>query len=185
MKLLEKEFTQNADKRGNNKFVQVKRNDTAAIYRRYAMDGRPLEFEVFTIRQAGGCEIFGKHYDRYEAYPGAAAFGKTAWSTPFEDRANEIFEMLTKGDKPGQSTEPSVVRVKNVGGKRGRKRVVRLAVVLPKKKFCMKELLSLNTTWSHPTLYFELRRMIKAKKVVEADRVSMGRGRPTVFYKAK
>lgn len=97
MKLLETEFVMNADKRGDMTFKQIKRNEYAALYRRYRMDGTPMEFEVFQVKVAGGTEIFGRHYDKYEQYPGAASFGRTAWATGDQARAEQIFDEITKG----------------------------------------------------------------------------------------
>lgn len=190
MKLLEQEFVQNSDKRGDNKFVQVKRNEYGAIYQRFKMDGTPLEFEVFQVKVAGGNEIFGRHYDEYEQYPGAASFGRTAWSVNSLQQAEKIFDEITAGKgsrKDGQTAiTPIVVKIRKTGGKRGRPRVSRPEIVLPKKKFNMKDLLKVNKTgWSQPTLYIELMKLVKQDKVQEAERKQLGRGRPVVFYKVK
>jgi hypothetical protein len=189
MKILETEFVLNADKRGDNTFRQVKRNEHAAIYQRFNMEGKPLEFEVFQIKVAGGNEIFGRYYEEYEQYPGAAAFGRTAWSVNSLQRAQQIFDEITKGQgkrNEGKETKPIAVKVKKVGGKRGRPRVSRPEIVLPKKKFCMKDLVTVNKAgWSQPTLYIELMKLVKQNKVVEAERKQLGRGRPVVFYKVK
>lgn len=191
MKILETEFVENADKRGDNRFVQIKRNQYAAIYRRFTMDGKPREFEVFQIKVAGGNEIFGKFYEEYEAYPGAAAFGKTAWSVPTEDSANRIFDEITRGEgkrKDGVVETPKPVKVVSVGPKRGRgkRAAVRPAVVFPAGKWNMKELAKANAKgWTKPSLYIAVQGMLKDKSVVEVERKSTGRGRATVFYKKK
>jgi len=190
MKLLETEFVMNADKRGDNKFVQVKRNEFAAMYRRFDMEGKPLEFEVFAVKVAGGNEIFGRYYDKYEQYPGASAWGRTAYTAITEDQAERIFDEITKGcgkRKEGQSSaNPIPVKVKAAGGKRGRPRTSRPAIILPKKQFCMKDLIKVNQNgWSQPTLYIELMKLVKGNQVVEAARKKTGRGRPQVFYKVK
>jgi hypothetical protein len=147
------------------------------------MDGKPLEFEVFKIRQAGGTEIFGKYYEEYEAYPGAAAFGKSAWSVNNLGRAEEIFEQLTSGESRPLKVKAIKLR-KNPPGVRGRQAVKRPVVILPKKKFNMKDLLKANPVgWSQPTLYMALKSMLASRVVSEVERKSMGRGRPVVFYK--
>lgn len=190
MKILETEFVMNADKRGNNKFVQLKRNEYAALYQRFDMDGRPLEFEVFQIKVAGGTEIFGRFYEKYEAYPGASSFGRTAWNTTNKVFAEKIYDEITRGKGKrydgvigGELPKRNVVK-----GRKGRPRVERPAIVIPKKKFCMKDLVQTNLTgWNQPTLYVELMKLVKADKVVEAERkrVTGSRGRATVFYKIK
>lgn len=190
MKLLETEFVQNSDNRGDHKFVQVKRNEFAAMYRRYNMEGKALEFEVFAIKVAGGTEIFGRYYDKYEQYPGASAWGKTAFTALTEEHAERIYQEITTGkgsQKDGRAIEkPRVVKVKVKGGKKGRPSAKRPAVVLPKKQFCMKDLVAVNQNgWGQPTLYIEVKRLLKAKQIVETARKPMGRGRPVVFYKVK
>ena len=189
MKLLETEFVQNSDKRGDMTFKQVKRNEYAALYRRYTMEGRPVEFEVFQIKEAGG-QVFEKFYEPYEQYPGAAAFGKTAWTVLDEARANLIYDEITAGKGSRKDAQraaaPIEVKVKRTDGKRGRPRVERPAIILPKKQFSMKDLLKVNVKgWSQPTLYIELMKLVKQDKVVESGRKAMGRGRPVVFYKIK
>ena len=189
MKLLETEFVQNSDKRGDNKFVQVKRNDFAAIYQRFDMDGKPLEFEVFAVKVAGGTEVFGRFYEKYEQYPGAAAFGRSAWSVNSLDRAEKVFTEITTGKglrKEGQAlVNPVVVKVRNIGGKKGRPKANRPAIVWPKKaQFSMKDLVAVNKVgWSQPTLYVEITKLRKLNKVLEACRKQNGQGRATVFYK--
>jgi len=189
MKLLETEFVKNCDHRGDNTFKQVKLNEFAAIYQRFDMEGKPLEFEVFAIKEAGGTEIFGKFYEKYIQYPGANAFGRTAWSVNSIQRAQQIFDEITNGKglrKQGQSAaKPILVKLKKVGGGRGRPKVVRPELVLPKKQFCMKDLLAVNTGYSQPVLYIDLMKLVKSNEVVEAERKAMGRGRPVVFYKVK
>jgi hypothetical protein len=188
IKKLETEFTLNADKRGDNVFKQVKRNDFAAIYQRFDMEGKPLEFEVFAVKKAGGVAVFGRYYEPYEAYPGAGAFGRTAWSTNTIQRAQQIFDEITTGKglrKQGLATKPVLVKLKKVGGGKGRPRVARPELVLPKKQFCMKELLAVNTGYTQPVLYIDLMKLVKQNKVVEAERKQLGRGRPVVFYKVK
>lgn len=190
MKLLETEFVMNADKRGDNKFVQIKRNEFAAMYRRFDMEGKPLEFEVFAVKVAGGTEIFGRFYDKYEQYPGASAWGRSAYTALTEGQAEQIYQEITDGKgkrKEGQEiTKPVVVKVRNIGGKKGRPKANRPAIVWPKKKFSMKDLVSANKNgWSQPTLYIEVTKLVKLNKVVEAERKQQGRGRATVFYKVK
>jgi len=178
MKLLETEFVKNCDHRGDNTFKQVKLNEFAAIYQRFDMEGKPLE-----------SEIFGKFYEKYIQYPGANAFGRTAWSVNSIQRAQQIFDEITNGKglrKQGQSAaKPILVKLKKVGGGRGRPKVVRPELVLPKKQFCMKDLLAVNTGYSQPVLYIDLMKLVKSNEVVEAERKAMGRGRPVVFYKVK
>jgi hypothetical protein len=189
IKKLETEFVLNADKRGDNTFKQVKRNDFAAIYHRFDMEGKPLEFEVFAVKKAGGTTVFGRYYEPYEQYPGAAAFGRTAWSVNSIQRAQQIFEEITAGKglrKQGQVTDkPVLVKLKKVKGVKGRPRVARPELVLPRKQFCMKELLAVNTGYTQPVLYIDLMKLVKQNKVVEAERKQLGRGRPVVFYKVK
>jgi hypothetical protein len=184
IKQLEVEFVQNSDKRGNNTFKQIKRNDKAALYRRFDMEGKPQEFEVFKIKVAGGLEVFGRFYDKYEQYPGSASFGKSAWSTTSEVIANRMFDRLTNGLDVHGNTEP-LKKQDRVVGTKGRKKTLRAEVVLPtdKKLFNMKDLLSINKEWNQPVLYVQLQKFIQDKKVELAEKRQTGRGKPTNFYR--
>ena len=189
MKTLEVEFVKNCDQRGDHKFVQIKRNEFAALYRRFLLDGTPLEYEVFAIKEAGDAEIFGRYYEKYEQYPGANAFGRTAWATIKLAIAEQIFDEITKGKgkrNQGVEIEAPVVKINRNGGKPGRPKATRPDLTFPNKPFCMKDLVKKNGTgWSQPTIYIELMKLVKADKVVETERKQLGRGRPVVFYKVK
>lgn len=181
MKKLETEFVMNADKRGNNKFVQIKRNDKAALYQRFKMDGQPQEYEVFEIKIRGG-NVFGRHYEPYEGYPGASSFGRYAWTTLSREAAEHIFDLITKGSSPLKENQKIVSTAR--ANKLGRGKANRPTVVFPKKVWTMKEIAKLNAGgWTKPALYIEVVRLVKAGEVKEVKRVSMGRGRPAVFYK--
>ena len=81
MKKLQKEFTANYDKVGNNKFVQLRKEDGVAMYERLNMDGTHRIYEVFIVKVVEkGTPLPGgnKVQETYEQYPGCAAFGRYA-----------------------------------------------------------------------------------------------------------
>ncbi len=91
----------NADKCGNHTFTQVRREGNVCMYRRdRSTDGRKMWFEVFltkTVKAGSPLPGGGTVQEDYEQYPGSSFFGRTAWNTPFEKRANDLFnEMLAK-----------------------------------------------------------------------------------------
>lgn len=192
VKPLETEFTLNADKRGDNVFKQIKRNEFAALYRRFLPDGTPLEYEVFQIKIAGGTEVFGRFYEKYEQYPGANAFGRTAWSVGNLSVAEKIYNEITVGRGSrydGQTailngaTEVAVRPART--GRKGRVAAIRPELVFPKKRFVMDELWALNTKgWTKPTVYVALRKCVEQKKVkvVGSKPNGSGRGKPLVIY---
>lgn len=95
---LEKEFVSNYDKSGNNKFIQVKRNNKAAVYRREKMDGKIVGFEVFKIKvQPAGTKFPNGVVttEDQEKYPTANVFGKWAWFVNSEIRANVWFDRIS------------------------------------------------------------------------------------------
>ena len=51
MRKLEKQFVMNADKVGDNKFIQVKRTEDVAMYRRERLDGTLKGYEVFIVKR--------------------------------------------------------------------------------------------------------------------------------------
>lgn len=79
-------------------YVQIKRNDVAAIYRRMTKDGLFLDFEVFKILvEKEGKNTFGViTQEDTEKYPSTGKFGKTAWSVNSLARATMYFDRITK-----------------------------------------------------------------------------------------
>jgi len=181
-------------------FTQVDRNEYAAIYRR--TDPKTGEFqthEVFAIRVGQPSEFLNRKQAE-EMCPGASAFGFWAWDCKNAGFARKVFDEITKGNGlRGRASSPVAIKVKirkeekpaksapsvRVKGKRNRIKVDRPVVKWPQKPFTMKDLAKANSQgWTQPTLYLEVNRLL-GTKVEVAERKQMGRGRPTVFYRAK
>ena len=180
MKLLQKEFNCNAaDKCGSTVFRQMRKNDGVAMYQRIRPDGGIKGYEVFIIKtiKAGTALPGGKSVDEdYEQYPGAAQWGKTAWSPGSEAAADEKFDALVKRLR-SEVGQPK---------RRGRKATAATTFVVPSGKFTMRMLIE-QTGMTQPVLYIRLQKLIKEGKVVEVDRVrtETGRGRLAVVYQTK
>ena len=179
MKILSTEFTMNADKCGNEVFRQMRKNDGVAMYQRIRPDGGIKGYEVFIIKtiKAGTALPGGKSVaEDYEQYPGAAQWGKTAWSPGSEAAADEKFDALVKRLR-SEVGQPK---------RRGRKTTAATTFVVPSGKFTMKMLIE-QTGMTQPVLYIRLQKLIKEGKVVEVDRVrtETGRGRLAVVYQTK
>jgi hypothetical protein len=179
MKSLSTEFTMNADKCGETVFRQMRKNDGVAMYQRIRPDGGIKGYEVFIIKtiKAGTALPGGKSVaEDYEQYPGAAQWGKTAWSPGSEAAADEKFDALVKRLR-SEVGQPA---------RRGRKAVAATTFVVPSGKFTMRMLIE-QTGMTQPVLYSRLQKLIKEGKVVEVDRVrtETGRGRLAVVYQTK
>lgn len=179
MKILEKEFVMNADKTGNQSFVQLRKENGVALYERKRSDGTHFGYEVFVVKtiKAGTPLPGGKKVEMdYEQYPGAAQWGKTAWSPATLDAAEEKFDQLVDKLK-SEAGQPK---------RRGRKSKTPAVIALPKGKFTMRMLIE-NTGLTQPVLYLRLQALIKEGKVVEVGRVKSesGRGRAQVVYRSK
>ncbi len=180
MKTLSTEFTMNADKCGKQIFRQIRKSDGVAMYQRIRLDGRPgYGYEVFIIKtiKAGTALPGGKSVaEDYEQYPGAAQWGKTAWSPVGRGAADEKFDALVKRLR-SEVGQPK---------RRGRKATASSKFVVPSGKFTMKMLIE-QTGMTQPVLYIRLQKLIKEGKVVEVDRVrtETGRGRLAVVYQTK
>lgn len=178
MKLLQKEFTMNADRSGEQLFKQLRKDGGVALYERLK-DGKHYDYEVFVIKTiAAGTPLpNGKKVEEtYEQYPGAAVWGKSAWSPATLEQANAMFDNL-------------VVKLRSEAGqpkRRGRKSKITKEIVLPRGKFTMKALIT-KTGLTQPVLYLRLQKLIKTGKVIEVGRIKTdtGRGRQVVVYKAK
>lgn len=166
----------NADKLGDHTFKQLRKQDGVALYERIK-NGRHYDYEVFVVKTvvAGAPLPNGKKVEEsYEAYPGSASFGKTAWSVQNFDRAVQKFDEL-------------VAKMKSEVGqpkRRGRKSKVVASFELPKTKFTMRDLIA-KTGLTQPVLYIRVQSLIKDGKIKEVGRVksASGRGRATVVYK--
>jgi hypothetical protein len=179
MKSLSTEFTCNADKCGEQVFRQMRRSDGVAMYQRIRPDGGIKGYEVFIIKtiKAGTALPGGKSVaEDYEQYPGAAQWGKTAWSPGSEAAADEKFDALVKRLR-SEVGQPK---------RRGRKATAATTFVVPSGKFTMRMLIE-QTGMTQPVLYIRLQKLIKDGKVVEVDRVrtETGRGRLAVVYQTK
>jgi hypothetical protein len=123
MKKLQKEFTANYDKVGNNKFIQIKKENGVAMYERQNMDGSHRSYEVFAVKVVEkGTPLPGgnKVQETYEQYPGCAAFGKTAFDCKTIDRAEERFAELVEKVKASADAKEEAAK-SGVPVKRGRK----------------------------------------------------------------
>ncbi len=167
-----------ADKSDKHRFIQLRKENGVALYRRERLDGSLFSYELFIIKvvKEGSPLPNGTLVkETYEQYPGAKTWGKTAWSPSTLESCNKRFDEL-------------VEKVKSLEGqpkRRGRKSNT-LSITLPKTKFTMNELINL-TGLSQPVLYIHLKKMIAEGKVMEVGRVKKegGRGRAMVVYKVK
>lgn len=186
MKKLEKRFTMNADKVGDNIFTQIKREGKVAIYERSWPDGPVKSYETFIIKtvEKGTPLPNGKQVEEtYEAYPGAASFGRTAYDCKTLDQAEDRFvELQNKVKNSEEAAEESKRTGKPNRGKRAKAKSV---VNLPKDKFTMKMLIS-STGMTQPQLYPMVKQWLSDNLIEIVDSVKAeGKGRPSFVYRAK
>jgi hypothetical protein len=186
MKKLQKEFTGNYDKVGMNKFVQIKKENNVAIYQRFNTDGTPRSYEVFIVKVVpkGAPLPNGKTVEEsYEQYPGANAFGKTAYDCRTIEQAEERFEQLVIKAKESAEAKEEAAKtgVRNRGRRSGNK--VKLDMTLNKgTKFTAKFLMSVLGV-TQPVLFPILKQwekdgVIKVNGTVKGE----GKGRPATEY---
>jgi hypothetical protein len=187
MKKLEKKFTMNADKVGDNVFTQIKREGGVAMYERAWPDGTIKGYEVFIIKtvEKGTPLPNGKKVEEtYESYPGSASFGKTASDCRSLDMAEERFEeYLEKVKNRGEAAEEA----KRTGKpNRGKRTKVKTEVKVPKNRFSMKMLIA-ETGLTQPQLYPIVKQWLvdSVIEVVESVKAEGGRGRPSLVYQVK
>jgi len=177
MKLLRTEFVANNDQVGNTTFKQIRKFRGVALYQRFK-GNKHFCYEVFVYKtiKAGTPLPGGKKVEEdYEQYPGAAQWGKTAWSPNTLDVAADRFDTL-------------VAKLKSEDGqpkRRGRKSIITKTLVLPRGDFTMKMLIA-ETGLSQPILYIRLQALLKAGKLKEVrrEKSESGRGRAAVVYRA-
>lgn len=184
MKKLEKQFVMNADKVGDNKFIQVKRTDDVAMYRRERLDGEIKGYEVFIVkRRHKGDPLPGGQVEKEdrECYPGANAFGKIAYDCRTEEAAEERYEQMIRKAKDSQDAKEEAARTGKPN--KGRRSKAKVSVPLPKdKRFTMKLLMQM-TQYSQPQLYPILQQWVKSGVVtVVGKEKAEGRGKPSLVY---
>lgn len=186
MKKLQKEFTGNYDKVGMNKFVQLRKENGVAIYERFNTDDTHRSYEVFIVKVVpkGAPLPNGKTVEEsYEQYPGANAFGKTAYDCRTLAQAEERFDQLVQ--KVKNSAEAKEEAIKTGKPNKGKRSTTKKTVVIPEKgsKFNMKLLIT-NTGLAQPVLFpivkeWEKNGLIKVNGYVKAEG---GKGRPSIEY---
>lgn len=188
MKLLQKEFTGNFDRVGNNKFVQLKKENGVAIYERQNMDGSTRSYEVFIVKVVEkGTPLPGGNtvQETYEQYPGCAAFGKTAYDCKTLGNAESRFDELVQKVKTSkEAKEESIKSGKPV--RRGRKANPNKAkIAIPSGKFTMKMLVT-DYNVPQPSMYLVVRQWVNAGqvKVTGTIRSESGRGKAALVYEA-
>lgn len=193
MKKLQKEFVGNFDRVGNNKFVQIRKENDVAIYERQNMDGTFRSYEVFIVKvipKGASLPNGSKVSEAYEQYPGSSAFGRTAYDCKTIGAAEERFDELVKKAKESrlakEQAEASGEPVKKRGGRRSVKEKVKIE--LPKKntKFSMKLLIA-ETKQSQPQLHPIVKQWLADGLIEIAEKVKAegGRGRPSYVYIVK
>lgn len=162
MKTLEKQFVMNADKCGNHTFTQVRRQGNVCLYRRDRVtNGSLFGFEVFltkTVKAGSPLPGGGTVAEDYEQYPGASSFGRSAWNTNSEKRADELFaELLGKQTAIVPETEETeLVPVARVSQPKGDRR----ALKWPEGPFTQKDLAAFNGIDNYKEVYTDLQRAL-------------------------
>ena len=189
MKELTKEFVMNADKSGDNRFVQVKRENNVALYRREGMDGSLKGFEIFfvkTVKAGASLPGVGKVEEDYEPYPGGKTFGKTAWfigGINAVERAHKQFDELVKGEsvvevaseeEEANSEVVPVVKVSSATIKEGLK--------LPEKPFTQKELAAANGIENYKQVYSDLQKLLSAGRIKVSGHRDSTRGKSAKLF---
>lgn len=187
MRKLEKQFVMNADKVGDNKFIQVKRTEDVAMYRRERLDGTLKGYEVFIVkRRYKGDPLPGGQVEKEdrECYPGSTSFGKFAFDCRTEEAAEERYEQMIRKAKDSQDAKAEAARTGKPN--KGRRSKAKASVPLPKdKRFTMKFLIQ-STGYSQPQLYPVVKQWLTEGKVtvVGKERAEGGRGKPALVYEA-
>jgi len=187
MKKLQKEFTGNYDKVGMNKFVQIRKENGVAIYQRFNADGTPRSYEVFIVKivPKGAPLPNGKFVEEsYEQYPGANAFGKTAFDCRNIGQAEERFDQLVikAKDSADAKEEAAKTGVPN-RGRRASGNKIKLDMTLKSgTKFTAKFLMSVLGV-TQPVLFPIIKQWEKEGSIkVNGSVKGEGKGRPATEY---
>ncbi len=190
MKPLPTEFIRNADKTGNHRFLQLKKDGNFALYRREHMDGALFGFEVFSFKtiQAGApLPGGGTVEETYESYPGAAAFGRTAWfigGVNAAERAHARFDELVKGKvTPEPEIEEETVHAVTIT--KTPTTPIKLGLKFPDKPFTQKELAAFNGFDNYKVVYSDLQKGLASGLLVVAGERPSARGKSAKLFAVK
>jgi hypothetical protein len=163
MKTLEQNFVMNADKCGNHKFTQVRREGMICMYQRIKIETDRLHsVEVFVtklVKAGSPLPGGGTVAEDYEQYPGASSFGRTAWSTNSIEGGNIIFNRLLAKNVPvveGENEETELVTVARVTQPKGDRRGLKW----PEGPFTQKQLAAFNEIGNYKEVYTDLQRAL-------------------------
>lgn len=194
MRPLEKQFEANYDKTGVQQFIQVKRTHDVVMYKRLRSDGSLFGFEVFKVKiRNKGQALPGGNVEKEdrECYPGANAFGKSAWSMREPELAEIYFNNLVrygkvKSGKKVKTAAPTqqFLNSKSVQVKKSRGRQKKYTAVInpPDGTFTLDDLVDI---YNEPkaTLYLKLKSLIQTNKVKEVSSVKTSKkGRAKKIY---
>lgn len=184
MKSLELEFDSASAGFGGypRHYKQVRRNDNVAIYHRSAKsNGSSPEYEVFKISVIpkgteqkfpnGNTKITD---DDQEVYPGTSVFGRTAWTTVSLERAEEIFDRITKGEPIHDKVEPPEPESKEIQPKK--------EIVFPVGEFTVGELAEKNNV-QYPIAFLHVKECVSqgSVKFIREERRN-ARGKASKIY---
>lgn len=200
--------TKNSDvtsfKKYGETFTQIKRKGQVAIYERSKEGQNVKQYEVVILKDAKEYTLAGVTISAKEdAYPGTNAFGKLGWSAIDLPQAEKKFLDVLKGkcDKDGNliilkkgrkakvKDESTVEFKKNKAnkakktGKRGRQAIDRATIEFPTDSWTLKQAHALNQGMAHSTVYFYVKDLVKAGKMIVCGKVGGGRGKPTLLYR--
>ena len=188
MKKLEKEFTGNYDRVGMNRFVQLRKENGVAMYERFNTDDTHRSYEVFIVKVVpkGAPLPNGKVVEEsYEQYPGANAFGKTAYDCRSLAQAEERFDQLVQKVKDSADAKEEAVK-SGKPVKRGRKASVKMDVKMSLNKGTKFTISMLSTYTGVDTVYIRKAvnewlssGVITISGVVKSE---SGRGKPSTEY---
>lgn len=176
----------NADKCGNHTFTQIRREGNFCIYRRNrCSDGSLHSVEVFITRTIkAGTPLPGGNTvaEDYEQYPGANAFGRTAWSYSGKDAelaANIKFDRI-KAEKEQPEVEIELDGAVTVPVVRVTKEKPTLK--LPTKPFTQKELAAFNQIENYKEVYAPLQAMLANNTLRLAGTREVTRGKAAKLF---
>jgi hypothetical protein len=183
-------------------FVPPKTNGVA-MYERISNDGTFDGFEVFQIKLSLKGDVLpngSKVENDKERHPSCSAFGRYAWHILKRERADKVFDSQVSILKSKLSGEPLPVEIQPIPVEEAmiiqqeeepplqqKKLSVRIPdnVIIPENDFTIVQFGQVNNLPVPGKGYLTLRALLADGIIVEAFRkkVTMGRGKPTIFYR--
>lgn len=169
-------------------YKQIARKQNFAVYER-SRNNIVKDYETIIIKTLkAGTQIFKQILaEDEERYPSTSQWGHYAWSFNNRQAAlNKLNQLFQNKNTPVEPKTTIQALTPTIKKSKGRPKTQRPNLVFPTHQdgFTMKQLLAINSQWTQPLAYIEIKKLSTTGSIIEIKRTksSSGRGRAAITY---